>query len=295
MKLYISFLYGVMILIWGTSWLGIKLQLGVVAPELSVVYRFVLASLIMWIFAVISRQRIRFSRYNHAMFAIHGFFQFCLNYQFFYLATEYLTSGLVSVALSAIIVLNIFNAALFFGQKISPQALLASMIGLTGLALVFWPELTATQGTVKSWIGLGFSMGGTLCGSLGTMMAMRHGRANISIISSTLWAMTYGALFSATFALAKGTPVTMDWSVQYITALVYLSIFATILAFGIYFYLIKKIGANKTSYATLFFPLVALTISTIFEDYHWPWLAMIGVIMVLAGNITILYKPKQRH
>lgn len=293
MKLYILFLYIIMVLIWGTSWIGIKLQLGIVPPELSVVYRFMIASIILWAFCLVAKKQLRFSTRNHVFFALQGFFQFCLNYQFFYIASESLTSGVVSLALSTITVMNIINAAIFFRQPISAKGLVAALVGLLGLALVFWPEVNNAQNSSRTWIGLVFALSGTLCASLGTMTAVRHNKAKIPIISSTLFAMTYGALFSGIFACFHGTPLIMDWSGRYVASMLYLAIPATILAFGIYFFLIKNIGADKASYATLFFPIVALIISTIFENYHWSLLAIMGVVLVLGGNVMILYKPQR--
>ncbi len=296
MTLYISFLYTIIVLIWGTSWFGIKMQLGIVAPEVSVVYRFLIASVILGIFCVVTKRRLKFSKRDHVFLVLQGLFQFSLNYQFFYAATQKLPSSwLVSLALSVIVGVNIVNMAIFFHQPIQAKTVIASLIGLTGLTLVFWPEIMKVSATAEIWIGFALSLLGTICASLGTMVAVRHHKVGIPIISSTLWGMMYGTLFSALFVVVKGTPITMDWSARYLSSMMYLSIFATIIGFATYFSLIQKIGADKAAYSSLLYPLVALVISTIYEQYHWSLLVIIGIVLVLAGNVMILYKPRPKQ
>ena len=94
------FLYAVTVIFWGTSWLAIKFQLGVVAPEVSVVYRFAISAVLMLILCAAARRPMRFSVKDHGFMALQGVCLFCTNYFFIYLGSQYLTTGLVAHRIS---------------------------------------------------------------------------------------------------------------------------------------------------------------------------------------------------
>jgi drug/metabolite transporter (DMT)-like permease len=89
-----------------------------------------------------------------------------------------------------------------------------------------------------------------------------------------------------------GGKLTMDWSLGYLGPLLYLTIFGSVVAFGCYMFLIGRIGAEYAAYVTLLMPIIALILSTIFEDYHLTINAGLGVIIVLIGNLVILTPAK---
>jgi drug/metabolite transporter (DMT)-like permease len=76
-------------------------------------------------------------------------------------------------------------------------------------------------------------------------------------------------------------------------ALLYLALFGSVIAFGAYFTLVGRIGAGKAAYSTLLFPLVALTISTVYEGYVWHSNAVIGLALILVGNLVMFARPEQ--
>ena len=144
-------LYATTALIWGSTWLGIKLQLTQVPPILSVGYRFCLASLLIFLYCMLTRKNLRFSRRDHLFMAAQGVSLFGLGYIMSYLATSYLTSGLVAVLFSTILMWNILNLRLFMGQPIAWRAFSGGTLGLGGICIVFWHDLsafTATRGIV---------------------------------------------------------------------------------------------------------------------------------------------------
>ena len=71
-------------------------------------------------------------------------------------------------------------------------------------------------------------------------------------------------------------------------SLIFLIVFNSVIAFSVYFELLKRIGAERSAYVTVLFPVVALVISTIFENYQWTLSAFIGVALTLIGNVLIL-------
>ncbi|WP_119460698.1 DMT family transporter [Rhodospirillaceae bacterium SYSU D60014] len=287
-------LYAFTVLFWGTSWFAIELQLGVVAPELSITYRFILSAGMLLLFCVATGRRLRFPLRDHLFMALQGASLFSLNYMLFYEAAAHLASGLLAVCFSTIVVMNIANGALFFRHAVDPRVAVGALFGLVGLGLVFWPEVAGFEFSREAALGLGLSLIATYLASLGNMVSVRHKQARIPVVESNAIGMAYGAALSLGLALGGGAPLAFDWSWTYVLSLIYLALFASVLGFGFYLTLLQRIGADRAAYATVLFPMVALAVSTLFEGYRWTALAAIGVGLVLAGNLLVLVRRRKR-
>jgi drug/metabolite transporter (DMT)-like permease len=288
----IILLYAATVLIWGSTWLVIKFQLGLVAPEVSVAYRFSLAAIILMIYCVATSKRMRYGLRDHFGMAILGLFLFSANYLVFYLATYDLPTGLIAVVFSGIIVTNIIFGALLFGNPIRPRVALGAVFGITGLTIVFWPEILTFDLANKGSRGLLLSVAGTLLASAGNMASVSNQRRGIPVLQANAYGMTYGALFMLAFAIISGSPFNFDSSPLYVGSLIYLAVFGSVFAFGFYLTLVGRIGPDKSAYATVLFPLIALGLSTIFEDYQWSGEATIGVLLMLFGNFFVLGRKR---
>ena len=280
-------LYAVAALIWGSTWLGIKLQLTQVPPVLSVGYRFCLASLILLIYCILRHKRLAFSRRDHLFMAIQGFSLFGLGYCMSYLATSYLTSGLVAVAYSTILMWNILNLRIFMGQDIAWRAFWGGILGLSGICIVFWDDLSAFTAT-RGLIGLSMALVGAYLSSLGNVVGARHARAGVPVTQANAYGMAYGGLLALAIHFGGGGELVMDWTASYMAPMLYLTVFGSVVAFGCYMLLIGRIGAEYAAYVTLLMPIIALFLSTLFEDFLWTSNAAIGVAIVLIGNLFIL-------
>jgi drug/metabolite transporter (DMT)-like permease len=281
-------LYSVTVLIWGSTWLVITFQLGSVDPILSVAYRFTLAALLLLAFARLRKINLRFTPRQHLFFALQGALLFSLNYLLVYLAELRLTSGLVAVIFSMLVLMNILIGALFLGTPVQPKVVGGALIGLVGISLVFLPELGAFSLQDRGFVGLLLGLGGTLSASIGNIVAARNQREGLPVVQTNAFGMGYGAILMLIIALITGTPFRFELTPAYITSLVYLSVFGSILAFGAYLTLLGRIGADRAAYSSLLFPLVALVISTLFEGYRWSIPALLGVLLVLGGNFLVL-------
>lgn len=283
-------LYAATVAIWGSTWLAIKFQIGLVPPVMSVVHRFALAAAILFVFCLLTGRRFRFPWRDHVYIALLGALLFGGGYIFCYLATAYITSGLLAVIFSLIQVMNVINLRLFFGQPIRPQAVIGTLFGLSGLGLIFINDLLAFQLTTGTK-GMLLGVAGAYSASLGNIVAVRNNRRNIPIAQANALAMGWGAGLVLIGWLATGHPVTMNWSPDYLGPLVYLALFGSIIAFGCYLTLINRIGADLASYSAMVSPILAMTLSTLFEDFHWVWTAGLGIALALAGNAIILSRP----
>ncbi|MEM7281246.1 MAG: EamA family transporter [Pseudomonadota bacterium] len=144
-------------------------------------------------------------------------------------------------------------------------------------------------------MGAAISLSGALMASLGNMLSQKAQGLKLPVVQSNAWGMLYGGLITGLFALVRGTPFNFDPSFAYVSSLLYLSVFGSIVAFGSYLTLLGRIGANRAGYAVVMFPVVALVLSILFEDLQIEWTLLIGLGLVLIGNVAILNgarKPK---
>lgn len=283
-------LYSLTILIWGSTWFAIKFQVGVVDPALSVAYRFALASAILFVYCLVVRRRLRFSLRVHAFMMLQGTLLFGINYLLFYQSTAHLTSGLVAVIFSTVVLMNMVNGAFFLGTRIRGRVLLGAGIGLLGMAMVFWPELDSFHLAEGGSLGLLLGIAATYSASLGNIVSARNQRHAIPIIQANAYGMAYGALLMLGCALASGAQPDFEASWPYVLSWLYLALFGSVVAFGCYLTLLGRIGADRAAYATLLFPMVALAISGIFEDYRWTAQAVLGMGFILLGNFLALQR-----
>jgi drug/metabolite transporter (DMT)-like permease len=288
-----ALLYAILIISWGFSWYAIKLQLGVVPAEVSVCYRFALAALVLWAGLAITG-RLQAARWSdHRRFALMGLFLFGLNFMAMYEATHYVTSGVVAVLFSTASVFNVVNQWLWLGQRPQPRVLLGALLGVAGIGLVFGREvihLGATQGTA---LGVLLALGGTLSFSIGNILSTRLKAARVDMPNTVARGMTYSACYFAIYTVLRGDSFDFDFSASYVLSLAYLAVIGSVLAFLAYLSLINRVGADRAAYATVFFPLVALGVSTVFEGYEWTWVALAGLVLIFAGNVVI-FAPKRK-
>ena len=281
-------LYAAVVFIWGTSWIALHLQLGVVSPEVSVVWRFALAAVIMTAYAVLTGERLSFGLSGHVRFAVLGALLFSSNFVLFYYGGLTVPSGLLAVVFSLASVFNLALGAVFFRQRIEPRVAVGGLLGVLGVAAMFAPELQAHGLDRATLGGLALCVLATLCFCLGNMAATNVYRDGISTVSATVWGMIYGTGFLAAVAVLRGQPFTVEPTAAYLGALLYLSIVASVLAFAAYLRLLRTIGAARAGYTTVLFPVVALAISTVAEGYVWTMPAVAGLVLVLLGNLLVL-------
>ena len=289
-----TFLYIITVLIWGSTWIAINYQLGDVASEVSLFYRFGLAALVLFAYCQYKKVSVTFSARYHLQFFLFGMTLFGCNYLFLYSAQQHINSALTCIAFSMIMFFNVFNARIWYGTRITKQVYIGGFLGLTGIITLFWPQINDTQLGAETLMGLGLCITGTLFASTGNMLSMRNQKMQLPLMPANAWGMAYGATFMALMALFQGKEFSFEYSLPYVTSLLYLSIFGSVIAFGSYLTLLNRIGAHKASYASIMFPAVAVVISTFVEDFSWTLFTVAGLSFILAGNLVVLMKPKKR-
>ena len=281
-------LYLVTVLIWGSTWIAIKFQLGDIDPMVSVIYRFGLASAVLFAVCKIRGLSLMFSLREHCFMALLGGCLFSINYWLIYQAEVYLTSGIAAVVFSSLVFFNIANNALFRGVAVNRKTLVGAMVGISGICLIYIREIGSFSLADQGVKGLILALSSVLLASFGNITSARNTKAQIPVIQANAFGMAYGTLFLALVALCMGKTFDFSFSLPYVGSLAFLSLFGSIVAFGTYLTLVGTMGADKASYAITVVPVVALLISTFAEGYVWTLPAMAGLGFVLAGNIIVL-------
>ncbi|MBN2425233.1 MAG: EamA family transporter [Calditrichaceae bacterium] len=277
-------------LIWGSTWLVIKFQLGVVDPLISIFYRFFLASVILLIFGKMKGMNLKYSFKQHLILVVLGLLLFGINYWLVYIAEMRLTSGLVAVVFSTIIFFNIFFTGLFLKTKITIRVILGAILGFTGVTLVFKDDLLGfSPASDTSW-AFALALLGAVSASLGNITSAYSQAKKIPVIPGTAYGMLYGSVSMLIVGLITGNTIDFDSSFAYTGSLLYLVIFGSMIGFGAYLTLIGRIGAHRAGYVTLVIPVIAMIFSTIFEDYRWNYYAFGGVLLILSGIAFVLQK-----
>jgi drug/metabolite transporter (DMT)-like permease len=280
-------------LIWGSTWIVIRDQLGTVPPTWSVTYRYIIACAAMFAYAAFKRVPLGIGREGHLLALGFGFPQFFLNFNFVYAAEHYITSGVVAVVFALLLVPNSALAWAFLKHPLTGRFVVGSAVAIAGVGLLFVNEIreaTVAPGAVL--IGIGLTVLGVLSASISNVMqGMQKLRAR-PIVAMIAWGMFYGTLANALFALAIYGPPTIEYRLGYWLGLVYLGLFASALAFTFYFGILREVGPGRAAYSSLLVPIIAMAFSTAFEDYRWSRLASAGCALALLGLFIALRAKK---
>lgn len=287
-------LYVLTVLSWSVSWFAISLQVGTaVSPEVNLVWRFVIATVLMFAWVLFSGRQLRFPPADHLRFVALGVLIFSSNFLFFYYGATYLVSGLLSVVFSLASVINMLLGAVVMRERPAPRILLGGLLGFGGIALMFFPEVAAHGLSGNTLTGLLLCICGTFSFCLGNLVSASNQRRGLPLISTSAWAMLYGTLWAAFLALVMGKPFIIVLTLPYLGSLVFLAVISTVIAFAAYLTLLGRIGGARAGYATVIFPIFALMVSTALEGYVWSAYAIAGLLLVALGNVLVIRGGKR--
>lgn len=281
--------FAIVTLIWGSTWLVIRDQIAVVPASWSVAYRFLIAGVAMAIYAAVRREPLRLDARGWAFAAILGTTQFVMNFNFVYRAEAYITSGLVAVVFAMLLIPNAVFARVFLGQRMGRQLVVGSGVAMAGTALLFLHEArTDPNGPAASLMGIAFTLCAILSASTANVMQATQTAKKYPMAPMLAIAMLLGAALDAAFAFATAGAPTFEWRAGYIVGILYLGLFASALAFTLYFRVIRTIGPAKAAYSSVIVPVIAMLLSTLFEGYRWSPLAVAGAVLTGIGLIIAL-------
>jgi drug/metabolite transporter (DMT)-like permease len=283
-----ALLFAIPTLIWGSTWLAIRYQLGVVDPLVSVAYRFGAAGALMMVLCRVRGIPLRVGARDQVFVGLQGLLLFGVNYWLVYEAERFLPSGLVAIVFSGILFANVLNGRLFLGSPVRRPVLVGGALGLAGVSAIFLNDLRAFSVSSSSLRSLGLALVSVYLASLGNILSARNQRAGLTVLQTNTLGMIYGGAAMAVVSALLGKPFAFDSSPRYVASLTYLTVFGSIVAFACFLTLLGRIGADKAAYVTLVMPVIALILTTLFESYHWTPAALFGAGLVLTGNYVAL-------
>jgi drug/metabolite transporter (DMT)-like permease len=281
-------LFGITLFCWSPTWYVIKLQLGYVDPLVSVFYRFIVASIIIFIYLLIKKKNLKFSLDHHIWFLFFGTCLYSLNYVFFYLSNTYLISAFPAIVFSTVVIMNILGEAFYFKKRPSFKTLIGATTGMIGIIIIFSDEIFNFNLSNGTHVGLFLALLGTFCASTGNMIHQRNLNNNFPLIETIAYAMLYGSFITLLITQINGTELLFEYSFSYIASLAYLSIVGSIFAFIFYLRLLEKVGAGRAGYVGVVMPVLALLISTIFENLELQIDLIVGLPILIIGAILVI-------
>ncbi|WP_062269087.1 DMT family transporter [Endozoicomonas arenosclerae] len=285
-----TFLFCLCSLVWGSTWFAISKQLGPVDTMWSLSYRFVLGAVFMWAVCQFRGGVPKYSPRQHFRFLFQGTFMCGLSYWLFYESGKYISSGMTAMICTTLLYFNVVVARVWLGNGIKRSLLIGAVTGTIGVCLIFLPQLRTADSNPEELKGLLLALGAVLLISLGSVSCEKNEKEGLAVMPITIFLMLYGGIEMGLIALLRRMPPTFDFSPVYLISLAYLVVFGSLIAMTAYITLIQKIGADRTAYVDIIYPVIALLISTFIEGYQWTLPAAVGVGIILLGNFLAIGK-----
>ncbi|HWX04024.1 DMT family transporter [Collimonas sp.] len=284
-------------LIWGSTFWAITLQLGEVAPAISVLYRFGLASAILFALCYLRGGRLRLPWKAQRWVMLQGFASFGLSYMCTYSSEQYLVSALVSVLFALMVFWTPICSRIAFGTRLTWRVWCAAAVAIFGVALLFsqsiaaaWQEIMG-GGSGHFLIGFALALAATLASSVGNALVIKVRQQSSNVMLTMAWAMLWGCVLVAVWVLVSGQPWRLPSKPRYWMGLFYLAIFGSVIAFAAYFTLIDRIGAQKAVYIGVVTPVISVLLSIQLEHYHPGLIEWTGMILCLSSVAWALKSP----
>ncbi len=287
------FLFSLCSLIWGSTYFVITIQISQASPLVTVFWRFVISTLIMFAYLKFTKQNLKYSLQTHLWFFLQGVFNFSINYMLTYKAETFIKSGVLAIAFTTMVYFNILFSWVFFKRTIASKVIFGSLLGGLGILLIFKDDLFIRSSNNEVF-GMLLGLGAALSASTGNMVSARNIQKGVGIATANSFSMLYGTLFTGVVVLISEVSFRIPFNLSFISSLLYLSIFGTVIAFAAYNTMIKTMGAEKAAYTTIISPILAILLSYAFEGLQLHLAMVFGILLCLAGNVLVLYKPKLR-
>ncbi len=280
-------------LIWGSTWLVIRGQLGEVPVAWSVCYRFGIAAIGMFALGAVKGINLRMDMAGQRWALLLGIAQFALNFNLVYAAEHHITSGLVAVIFALLIMPNALLGQWWLGRKVERSFWIGSTIACAGVALLMLREYRiAPVGGTAVLFGIALTLAAVISASVSNVIQASDKVNHHPTITILAWSMLWGALANAAFASVTAGPPVVDHHIGYLGGVLYLGIVGTVITFPFYFGLIREIGPGKAAYTSVLIPVVAMTLSTVFENYQWSLLAGSGAVLAMIGLLVAMQARK---
>lgn len=279
--------------IWGSTWIVIRGQLGLVPPQWSVTYRFVIAAVAMSALARWKGESLSLGRKGLVAAIFLGFTQFCVNFNAVYLAERHITSGVVATVFALLLIPASLLGWAILGHRPSRRFAFGSVVAVAGIVLLFLHEIRehpADAGQIAA--GIGLTLAGMLGAAIANVVQAHPEIRKFPLFGLLAWSMAAGAVIDGVLAFSMtGAPV-FDPRPAYWLGVLYLALLASVVTFSLYYPVVRKIGPAKAAYSSVLVPIIAMGFSTWLEHYRWTGLTIAGALLALGGMAAALRRDR---
>ncbi|WP_115367707.1 DMT family transporter [Alteripontixanthobacter maritimus] len=274
--------------IWGSTWWVITDQIDGVPPSWSVAWRFLLATPAMFLVAKLMGKPLGLGTKGQLLALAIGIAQFCGNFNFVYRSELHLTSGIVAVLFTMLIVANATFGWLLLGQRITRNFVIGTVIALGGIALLLLHEAQLSPLGGNIGLGVALAVGGILSASIANVVQANETGRGLPMVSLLAWAMLYGTIADVGLAWFTAGPPELPVRASFWLGIGWLALAGSVVTFPLHYTLVRQIGAGRAAYNGIVVVIVAMILSTLFEDYRWTPLTGLGAVLALIGLVVAL-------
>jgi drug/metabolite transporter (DMT)-like permease len=276
-------------LIWGSTFFAITLQLGEVAPAVSVVYRFALASAVLFAWCAVRGDRLLLPWRVQRWMMLQGAATFAASYICTYTSEQYLVSGLVAVLFALMVFWNPLLNRIAFGAALGWRTWAAGIVAICGITLLFLHSIGDAWQQIRSGgdghflLGLMLALTATLASSVGNVVVVKVRQQSDNVLLTMAWSMLWGTLLVALWVIVSGQHFSLPTTATYWGGLLWLSLLGSVIAFAAYFTLIHRIGSDKAVYIGVVTPVISVLLSIQLEHYRPGAMEWLGMILCLSS------------
>lgn len=275
-------------IVWGSTWIFIKLGLDFLPPISFAALRFSAACLILWPVLRLKRIEIPFRREFFGFIALTGTLQFFLNYGLLFWGEQFISSGLAAVLQATIPAFGLVLARIYVGEAITGLKIIAILLGIAGVGVVFREQLDL-NGQLAFFGSLAVVVG-AFCAAYASVLTKSRG-GKLHPAGLVFLQMLVGHLPLWIIGLAKdGNPLTFRWSPLAIVCVLYLAVVGSIVAFWLYYWLLSKIDVTRAMMISLVTPLIAVIVGSFFGE-RLAAETVAGGAMILLSVFLIVIMP----
>jgi len=281
----------ILCLIWGTTWFFIKIGLEDLPPITFAAARFLLALIILTFIIIYQKIPLPVTVRDWKLLALTGILQFSVNYSLVFWSEQYISSGLAAVLQAMITVFGLVLAWIHLpNERITWLKIVAVLLGICGVAVIFIEQLQINS--LMAFAGCAAIVVGAYAAAHGSILVKAYG-GNIHPATLVFGQMLCGIFPIIIYAFSvEGNPLKLNWTWRAIVSVFYLTIFGTIAAFWLYYWLLSKIESTKAMMISLVTPLIAVVIGGIFLGERLPPQTFFGGLLILASIGLIVFRRK---
>ena len=283
------FVYVLLCLIWGSTWMAIKIGLDDLPPLWASTLRFALAVLVLYSLVLARRLRLPRALGGWLRLGYPGLYMYGASYALVYMAEQRISSALTAVLFASFpIFVAVLSAWLLREERLRRKGWLGLLLGLAGVVLI---SLDSLQGSTSLFVGTILALGGSLASAYGVVIHKKH-FASEDIVVTAVVQMTVGLVPMLVAALVLERFADVNMTLPAIGSILYLTILGTIVAFLGYYWLLKRMQAVAVALVAFITPLVAILIGVVGFGESFAVAHVGGTLLILCGVALVVRRPE---